>query len=280
MGKILKFEVKRMFRSKTLYAAIFIGVILGVWLLEIEVKEMLQTNEIISLYGIEKMGLYYPRSVFNSFIGLEYAYLPSSMLYSIFPVLVVLPYAITFYQDKKSGYLKNILLCCTRKQYYVAKYITVAASGIIVVGAILIFSLIISMMVFPFLSPELSTNLFSPMSAEQMWTELFVKSPFIYTLLYCVIDAVFFSLIAELSLLASTWMKNSMSVFLFPMLSYFIVGYMLSELGLEKYNPLAFLRPCQIAGEADFIVILIEAIVLFLITSIGFVKIGARQDVF
>lgn len=54
----------------------------------------------IQEYGIEKAGLYYPRSLYNSFIGLDYAYLPSTILYTIFPLLVTLPHAISYYRDK------------------------------------------------------------------------------------------------------------------------------------------------------------------------------------
>ena len=63
-------------------------------------------NQMIQEYGIEKAGLYYPRSLYNSFIGLDYAYLPSTILYTIFPLLVTLPHAISYYRDKKNGYIK------------------------------------------------------------------------------------------------------------------------------------------------------------------------------
>lgn len=106
MKRLLKAECKRAFFNKTFYLCLGIGAILCIWLLCIQTAEVREVDRLIREYGIEKAGLYYPRSLYNSFIGLDYAYLPSTILYTIFPLLVTLPHAISYYRDKKSGYIK------------------------------------------------------------------------------------------------------------------------------------------------------------------------------
>ena len=279
MKRLLKFETQRMFRSKAMYAAISIGAIISLWLLVIELQEVFEYEQIIALYGMEKAGLYYPRSLYNSFIGLEYAYLPSTVLYTIFPLLVSFPYAVSYFGDRKSGYLKNILTVCNKKQYFAAKYITVFLSGALVTLAILMFSLLITAMFFPALSPELTTSSFSPQRGTQMWTGLFVTHPLIYTLLYILIDVVFYGLISTLPLIFGLVAQNGFTVICAPLLIYTLAYYILSAVDLEQFSPMAFLRPCQIFTEADFRIIVGEAVLLLLITTGIFLPVGGRKDV-
>lgn len=168
MKRILKAECKRAFFNKTFYLCLGIGAILCIWLLCIQTAEAGEVDRLIREYGIEKAGLYYPRSLYNSFIGLDYAYLPSTILYTIFPLLVTLPHAISYYRDKKSGYIKNILIKADKKDYYTAKYLSVFLSGFAVALMILLFSLWISAMFFPALMPEVTTGTYCPFDSSAM----------------------------------------------------------------------------------------------------------------
>lgn len=279
MRNLLKFELQRIFKSRTIYIAILIGVIISLWLLIIELIEVHNFEQAIELYGIDKAGLYYPRSLFNSFIGLEYAYLPSTILYTIFPILVSFPYAISFYYDKKSGYLKNIFIICDKRKYYAVKYVSTFLSGAFITFSILMFSLTISAMFFPMLAPELTTYTFSPQTGSQMWTKLYVTHPMIYTLLYILIDTIFYGIIATLPLLFGLIAKNSFTVVCSPILLYTIAHYILNAIDLSQFSPMGFLRPCQIFVNADFAIILFEAFIIFVITSSSFIFIGGRNDV-
>ncbi|MCD7752734.1 MAG: hypothetical protein LUI10_13535 [Lachnospiraceae bacterium] len=279
MRNLLKFEIRRVRESKAVYIAIAIGAMLSLWLLVIELREVHEVEEGIALYGLEKAGLYYPRSLYNSFIGLEYAYLPSTILYTVFPLLVSFPYAVSYFSDQKSGYLKNILTACDKKQYFKAKYIAVFLSGVFVTFAILMFSLVLSAMFFPALKPELTTSTFTPQSEAQMWTGLYVAHPLVYTLLYILIDTIFYGLISTLPLLIGLIAQNRVTVICVPVLLYVMSDYVLNAAGLDRFSPMAFLRPCQIFVEAEFVIIVCEAVMLFLLTAGTFGLSGGRKDV-
>ncbi len=279
MRSLMKFEIRRMRESRAVYTAIAIGAILSLWLLVIELREVHEVEEGIVLYGLEKAGLYYPRSLYNSFIGLEYAYLPSTILYTIFPLLGSFPYAVSYFSDQKSGYLKNILTACDKKQYFKAKYIAVFSSGAFVTFAILMFSLILSAMFFPALKPELTTSTFTPQSEAQMWTGLYVTHPLVYTLLYILIDTIFYGLISTLPLMIGLIAQNRVTVICVPVLLYIMSDYLVNAAGFDRFSPMAFLRPCQIFVEAEFVIIVCEAVILFLLTAGTFYLIGGRRDV-
>lgn len=279
MRKLIKMELKRMLDSKALRISILIGVAICIWLLIIELHEVSTLERMVEQYGVEKLGLYYPRSLFNSFIGLEFAYLPSSLLYAILPMLVVIPFSASFYYEKKSGYLKNILLRCNRFKYYAAKYIVVFISGAIVVLSILGFSFLVSAMFFPALPPEIATSSFSPQNEQQLLMELYVTHPMIYTLLYSMIDVVFYALIATIPLTLAIFIQSSVTVLVAPLVIYVTVSYALTALGAIEFSPMNFLRPCQIFVNASGTIILIESVMLLLITGYIFIHIGGRKDV-
>ena len=213
MLKLLKIEMRRLFQNKAFYLSLVIGFSLCIWLLLTQLQEVRELNEAIKEYGTEKLGLYYPRSLYNSFIGLDYAYLPSIILYTIFPLLVTLPHAISYYRDKRSGYLKNILLKADRKDYYFAKYLSVFASGFITTLVILLFSLWISAMAFPALKPEVVTNTYSPFLKTQMMVDLFYLHPLMYVFIYILIDAVFLGIVSTIALGIRIFARNILLVF-------------------------------------------------------------------
>lgn len=280
MIKLLKIEMRRLFQNKAFYLSLAIGFGLCIWLLLTQLQEVRELNEAIKEYGTEKLGLYYPRSLYNSFIGLDYAYLPSTILYTIFPLLVTLPHAISYYRDKKSGYIKNILLKTDRKDYYFAKYLSVFASGFITTLVILLFSLWISAMAFPALNPEVATSTYCPFLKTQMMVELFYSHPLIYVLIYILIDAVFFGIVSTIALGISIFAGNILLVFSGGMILYLVVEYLMEITNKWDFSPFLFLKPTQLNCNAKPQIIFIEAIGIILFVSIPFFLKERKKDVF
>lgn len=280
MRKLFKVECKRAFAGKTFYLCLGIGAVFCVWLLCIQIMEVRNFNQIIQEYGMEKAGLYYPRSLYNSFIGLDYAYLPSTILYTIFPLLVTLPHAISYYRDKKSGYIKNILIKAKRRDYYTAKYLSVFLSGFAVTLMILLFSLWISAMFFPALLPEAATATYCPYDNSAMLAGLFYSHPLVYTLIYIFIDAVFFGVIATIALGISCYADNILFVFAGGMILYLIIDYMMMLVGGADFSPLKFLKPTQFACSPKPVIILAELLLLIILAAVPFLRKERKKDVF
>lgn len=280
MNKLLKIECKRAFGNKTFYLCFGIGAMLCIWLLCIQIIEVRTVDQLIQEYGLEKAGLYYPRSLYNSFIGLDYAYLPSTILYTIFPLLVTLPHAISYYRDKKSGYIKNVLIKAKRRDYYVAKYFSVFLSGFTVTALILFFSLWITALFFPALPPEAVTATYCPYDNSAMLSGLFYTHPLIYTILYIFIDAVFFGVIATIALGISCYADNLLLVFSGGMILYLIIDYIMDLLGRHDFSPLRFLKPTQIGCNSKPVIILAELGLMIIMIIILFLRKERKKDVF
>lgn len=280
MKRILKVECKRAFVNKTFYLCLGIGAILCIWLLCIQIIEVRRFDQMIQEYGIEKAGLYYPRSLYNSFIGLDYAYLPSTILYTIFPLLVTLPHVISYYRDKKSGYIKNILLKAKRRDYYTARYLSVFLNGFTTALLILLFSLWISALFFPALPPEVTTLTYCPFDSSAMLVGLFYSNPLVYTVIYIFIDSVFFGAIATIALGISCYADNILFVFAGGMILYLIVDYIMQLAGRTEFSPLQFLKPTQFMCNAKPIIILAELLLLIILVAIPILRKERRRDVF
>lgn len=280
MRKVLKVECKRAFSGKAFYLCLGIGFTLCAWLLCEQIIEVNKFQQWIAEYGMDKVGLYYPRSLYNSFIGLDYAYLPPTILYTIFPLLVTLPHAISYYYDKKSGYLKNVLTRVKKSDYYVAKWISVFLSGFATTLLILLFGLWISALFFPALTPEATTATYCPCDTTAMMAALFYTKPLIYTLIYIFIDAVFYGVIATIALGISCYADNIMLVFSGSMILYLLADYLAELLGKENFSPLKFLKPTQFGCSTKPAVILAELLLIALTTALLFLWNERKKDVF
>ncbi len=280
MKKALRLELRRLFSSKELYIAIAIGLALVVWLFVYEVSESVRFAEQYATYGDKVSGyLYYPKTVFNSSIELEYDALPPILLYLLFPIIAAFPYAATYCRDKKSGYLKNLLVRTDRKDCYLAKYIVSFFSGFLVSGVILLSSIALTMLVFPMLTPETVTQNYYVQSGN-MWGELFYCQPMIYTLLYILIDMLWCGCMASFALLLSTFTRSAFLTVTGGFIVFEVIDYVLSLFSLSQFSPITFLRPIQTCDGINIWIIIAEFIILMVASFTGFYFLERKKDVF
>ncbi|MCD7823649.1 MAG: hypothetical protein LUG86_06535 [Oscillospiraceae bacterium] len=280
MKAALKLELRRLIFSKELYIALTIGLALVVWLFVYEVSESVRFAEQYALYGDKVSGyLYYPKTVFNSSIELEYDALPPILLYLLFPIIAAFPYASTYCKDKKNGYLKNLLVRIDRKDCFMAKYMVSFLSGFFVSGVILLSSLILTMLVFPVLTPEAVTQNYYVQTGN-MWGELFYTMPMIYTLLYILIDMLWCGCMASFALLISMFTRSAFLAVTGSFVVFEVLDYVLSLFSLSRFSPITFLRPIQIADGISLEIILTEFIVFMAASFTGFYFLERKKDVF
>ncbi len=280
MKAALKLELRRLFSSKELYVALAIGLALIAWLFVYEVSELSRFEEEYALYGDKISGyLYYPKTVFNSCIELEYDALPPILLYLLFPIIAAFPYAATYCKDKKTGYLKNLLVRIDRKDCFMAKYIVSFLSGFLVSGAILLSSLLLTMLVFPMLIPEAVTQNYY-VQPGNMWGNLFYTMPMVYTLLYILVDMLWCGCMASFTLLISMFTRSAFLAVTGSFIVFEVVDYVLSLFSLSQFSPITFLRPIQITNGISLGIILTEFVICMAVSFLGFYFLEREKDVF
>ncbi|MCD8006503.1 MAG: hypothetical protein LUF29_05945 [Oscillospiraceae bacterium] len=280
MKVTLRLELRRLFSSKELYIALAIGLALVVWLFVHEVSESVRFAEEYALYGDKVSGyLHYPKTVFNSCIELEYDALPPILLYLLFPIIAAFPYASTYCKDKKTGYLKNLLVRIDRRDCFMAKYIASFFSGFLVSGVILLSSLLLTMLVFPILTPEAVTQNYYVQSGD-MFGVLFYTHPMVYTFLYILIDMLWCGCMASFTLLSSMFTRSAFLAVTGSFIVFEVLDYVLSLFSLSQFSPITFLRPIQTAGGISLGIILTEFVIFTAASFAGFYFLECEKDVF
>ena len=279
MIKLINLELRKLFHTKSFYFCISVGIIFTIWLVLDQIQETKETQAIIEKYGSIKMGLYYPDSLYNHFIGLDYWHKQPQILYMLFPLLASIPYSSSYCIEKKSGYLKVMLTRTERKRYYISKFISVYLSGFITVFLILILSLIISMMFYPMLRPEPITAQFPVAIGNSMFKEMFIDHPMSYTLLYIIIDSIFFGLCASISLIVGSITNRTFVATVSSTIIYYISSFITSSFKLYTSNPAIYLVPYQPFDGIRIEVIILQCFIIFCICWIQFVFKEAKKDV-
>lgn len=208
MRQILKNEMERMFFSLKFLIIVMLGCAIAVWFFY---QNVLQRMAYIPNQ---------PYGAYISWLGAGTYWMQSFWFFLIFPLLAVLPFAGSFYEDKKMGYLKQSLLRSSKKDYFLAKGITVFLSGGLSVAVPLIFSFLLTATKLPLLYPESYIG-FGPTALSL--DKIFYMHPLLYTIGYLIFDFIMGGTIALLAMLITHWIPVKYVGLLLP----FIVMYLL-----------------------------------------------------
>lgn len=276
MKPLLKLEMTRAFYNKFFLFASLIGLILVVLQF---VQVVLPLAAYLDYYRLYEPEGTYPLSVFNRWIGGE-SYSPYASIYTmLMPILTVLPFADSYFTDRKNGMVKNILLRTKKKNYFISKYIAVFLSGGVVFTLPLLINFMLSAATLPSLLPEASTASF-PIFETSMWSGLYYSQPYLYFLFYFLIDFVFAGLFPTIALAITHFVENRFVVLLSPFLLNLFLTALLNFINASKYSPNSFLNMSQPYMGIQFSYIVIEMLILFLVTASLFLGIGIREEVY
>lgn len=278
MQGIFRLEVERLFRRKELYISVIIGILLVIWL---AVYETIRLNDVIQLINNaqkEDAAYLFPPSAFNHYVGIDYAALPTTILFAIFPLLSTLPYATTYLEDRNSGYIKNIVIRTSKKKYYLAKFFVTMLSGLVVPISIFLGGFISITMVLPSIMPQMAAFTFPAASNNAMWSDIYRQQPIIYMILYSLLDSLFYAAISAFALGISSFVYQRFVVLVLPSVLFFFSTYALSRFNLWSWIPELFLRQYQ-PVNVKLNIIIIEIFIIFMVAAILFFFVGDKKDV-
>ena len=96
MRELLKLDFQRLFDGVLFKLALGVCAVLGIWDLVLNVQAHYANMEALKTQTIAYS---YPSSVYNSCIAADGIYLPSILLFSLFPLLVTLPAGVSMAMD-------------------------------------------------------------------------------------------------------------------------------------------------------------------------------------
>lgn len=229
MKQLLKNECSRIFRTKEFWIILVIGCGISVW------------HFFKNVYHIWPMNPALPTNVYTSWIGASSYAMQSYWYYMIFPLLAVMPFAGTFYDDLRSGYIKSVLLRCSRKKYFTGKGIAVFLSGGVSVTVPLVLSFILTATQMPALRPDPYTAI-GP-ATSYFGSTLYYLHPLMYTMVYLLFDFCMGGILAVGAMLLCYRVSNKFVALLIPYALYYALYCLGGIFDTNVYSPNLFLIP-------------------------------------
>ena len=189
MKAFLEMEFHRAFRS----AGFRLSVLCGIIIAGIDFVTFFSTYKLLA---DEKV-------VAQAWIGLDYQFAYNSLFFLLVPLFATFAYAGSYFEDMRSGYIKNLMIKVSRKEYFFTKYLVSFVSGAIVVAIPLIINLMVCMSFFSLRIPEKLRGLHGGANVDaKCLSELFYSNTFYYCLVFILIDMIYAGCIAVFSIFA------------------------------------------------------------------------------
>jgi len=159
-------------------------------------------------------------AAYSFFLGSGYIGIFNKIYYVLMPLIVVIPFADSYYTDCNNHTIYGILSKCTLKQYYYSKLICVFSSGVIVILIPLLINFLLNLAVFPVNSTVEYLNGFGQIQ-NQLYTvypkeflpiffyHLFCTNQYLYELVYLLIASLFGGLLAAIIFQISFFYKGN-----------------------------------------------------------------------
>ena len=273
MKAFLKIEINRVLRSWSFWISLLIGLAITV---SQYFMAVIPVTQYMDAYKTAGLGTIMPHSVFSKWIGGEAVSVQHFLYFMILPLLCIIPWSLSSFSDRKSGYIKNLFVRAPKHHYYIPKFITNFFVGGLLAVIPLIFNLLLCSATLPSLLPEVSTGTFA-IRTTSLWAQLFFSKPYTYILLYLCVIFVFCGAIALFASAIGLILDNGFSIILLPFVSHLFMYTVFSSLDMQKYAPFYFLDPFQNAPDVSLLIIAFELIILITISVISIV-VGAKNE--
>ena len=265
MKQILKNECKKAFFNKGMILALGIGCTIVLW----------HSWQYLFAPNVKDTNDFCQESVFYNWIGASSFPMQSYLYYFILPLLAVLPAGISFYQDIHTGYIRQIYTRTSRRDYLVAKYLSVFLSGGVAVVLPLVLSFYMAAVRFPLLKPEPIMD-YGP-DRTSFGFELYYNHPILHTLVFLGIAFLFAGGFAGFSFLATYYTEYKIVVLITPFVCYYFLFVLDSMMVNQEIRiaPNHFLIP---GIDINTIWNYIGGIVIFLISFVWYYKKGKAYE--
>lgn len=267
MKSFMRIELKRAFQNPSFFIVLSIAMGICVW----------HFKENVWVWRDYVYSITYPLSTFEKWMGADSASLQPTLYYLIIPIFCAIPYGKTFFFDIKSGYIEQLITRGEKNAYLAAKFIVAFISGAVISVVPLLFDFLLTATTFPTIIPQAGIGTF-PLCAADLMAGLFYTHPYLYIILYLLLDAVFFGLINVISIWAVSFVSNGFWIVLMPFLSYIFVFSMLQFVNLGRFAPFLFLRISQ-PTRSSWSIIFLELFILIIVSVIFFIWYKKRETI-
>lgn len=287
----LKLECKKAVCNKLFLAVVLIGCAITMFsfvpMMQSYFQDITDFERFSQELSYDRNPLMPLETLFNHWIGSEAVTVGSVDYFFLFPILAAIPYGWSYCMERRSGYIKNMIIRTGTYRYYLSKYIALFLSGGLAMVIPLLFNFLLTAMFVPAVTPDPYYITGYGIISSSFLSELFYTNPFLYVFLYLLIDFIYCGLIACLCFSFAAFVKNRVIVVLLPF--FVLLGfdyicnsflYTSSSVIYTELSPMNFLRPVPAAYNTNGLVISIGAVILFLFTFLTAVIKEGRNEIY
>ncbi len=245
MTALLKIELRRAFFNYRFAAALVLAIVIVIAHLVWSVIPASYEQEMyVDLVG-------YPLSVFNRWIGGWSGSVFPALFFLVLPLLVCLPYSDSIYVDRKDGWAAQAISRNSARSYYVSKFATAFAVGVVVSCVPLMLDFYLTSLFLPMGQPSAASGLF-PIFPYSMWGDIYYSNAFQYTGMYLALIAVTSGLLACIPLSLSRVLTNRAIVLCSAFFLCIVLEYLFGSGDFVFLSPSTFMRPDQPQWGLEF----------------------------
>lgn len=289
--RFLKNEIYRILHGKVFL--VLLGILLifvaldGVCAWSVYRKNLEQTLEQIPL---SEDGTFseYPwlqiYTLYNSWLGGRVNQLiPQMFLYAL-PVFSVIPYAVSYLSEEKSGYTRTMVSKVGKSAYFIGKYISVFLSGFFISVFPLLFSLMITACLVPAYKPDVNFGLYYQIISYNLLNNLYFTKPMLTVFIVILRIGIFSGAWATITYVLTFFVKNQfISMFCPYLVLLFIIASLDRALVYRSYLETSILDYIWLTSPTslqNLWVFLGEMLALLLIPFFIVLAKGRTTDVF
>lgn len=274
MKQLFRMEFRRAVTGKGMLISLMIGTIISIAHVIQYVIPLAQAN---ATEFFVKSPILSPHNVAESWMAGNSGNLEVFLFFLILPLLACLPFGTSYFDDYNSGFLKNIYMRISKKEYLLVKYIVTFLSAGIAVILPLMLNLICSLMLLPNLvpTPAYVQNQVNPMV---VFYTLFYLYPILYTFIYFVFIFFMAGIFACIGLVASFLTDYKIILLICPFLIQLIIHVVCTIIGKSEYSCVFWQQPGF--GVVSLWIVFFYLGIGFLSTFFIFILKGGKTDVF
>ncbi|MDD2992828.1 MAG: hypothetical protein PHG73_04710 [Pygmaiobacter sp.] len=222
-------------------------------------------------------------SLYNSWLGGLPTGVAPVIFYNLLPLVVAIPYASSAFEDLHSGYANVLIAQCGRRKYYLCRYVAVFVSGAVVILVPLLVNYALVACFIPARMPDSTENLYFQVYYDTLWGTLFYLKPWLYDILYLLLNALFAGVWATVPLACSLFLDSKLAITIVPFVGLTYLSYAAKQALVYRVwltvAPVELIRPISVGDAENGWVLLAELVFTFAVTfSVVMVK-GCRDDV-
>lgn len=195
----------------------------------------------------------------------------------ILPILAMLPFGVSYFSDRESGYLKNLYARMPRKQYLTNKFLAAFLSGGTAVVVPLVLNLICSLIFLPNLQPP-TIHPYNFINPTRFLYELYFSRPLLYIGLFIVLDFLLGGMFACIALAASYLSDYKIIVGIVPFFLQLGIHILATMLGKLDYSSVYFAQAGY--GLLHWWIFVLYLLIGMCVSWLCFFHKGVRDDVF